>query len=651
MLGRRLAPLLLALSPALVPGRAAAQAEPQLAVKSVTVEVAGASAEPASIESGDSIRFRAVARDSSDQSHTDLAYRWFVEPRHLGTIDSTGLFVASGAGKGRIVAAYGRRSGELPLEVVPLPTAALEVQMPETTLPEGSFVSFAVTARDRLGNVQENAGLRWKSSAPGIAEVRGDRIVTGRPGSAVLTASAGVAEKRVPVTVVPAGFRRLAIAGAPEEVRTGDVVRLRLEPGNAAAYAHWWVSPAEGALVEQDGTFVAEAPGSYLVKAESGGREAIVVVRAVRRDLKARFDVVAHAPVFKSHTADVWTFTGRDGRDYAYVGTWGANQLKVLDVTDPTRPVQTDSILVDARLINDHMVNEDKTFAVMTREGASGRANGIVLLDTTTPAHPTILSEFTETVTAGVHCVYIVGDHVYLTNDGTRDMHVISVADRKNPKEVGRWSSGSEDRYLHDIWIEKGIAYLSYWDDGLILLDVGNGIKGGSPEKPVEISRIAYPEGNTHNAIRLGNYVFTGDEIFPRSWNPESPVEARGFVHVIDVSDIEHPREVAKYEVPEAGAHNFWIEDEILYMGYYQAGVRAIDVSGDLRGDLYRQGREYAFFKPTGATPETAVVPNTPMTWGAVLHKGLVYATDFNSGLWILKLVKGEATLEYGMAR
>jgi hypothetical protein len=652
MTGSRLAPFLFSALLLLPAGAAAAQQtaqpEAQVAVKAVTVRAA---VPVETIAVGDTVLFSAVAEDSSGATHGDLAYRWFVTPAGLGTIDSAGRFVAAGTGQGRVVAAYGRRSGELAIEVAALPTAALEIELPERSLPEGSYVPFTLLAKDRLGNVQPAVRVSWRSSHSDVAQVQGGRILTGRPGSAVLTAATEGVRWEVPVTVVAGGLRSLEIGGVPEEVKTGDVVRLQLEPGRAARYAAWWVNPAEGALVEQDGTFVAERPGSYVVKAESGGREALATVRVAPRDLKARFDVVAHVPIVKSHTADVWTFTGSDGRDYAYVGTWGANQLKVLDVTDPAQPVQTDSILVDARLINDHMLNEDNTFAVLTREGASGRANGIVLLDTTTPAHPVILSEYTETVTSGVHCVYIVGDYVFLTNDGTRDMHVISVKDRKSPKEVARWSSGSPNRYLHDIWIEDGIAYLSYWDDGLIMLDVGNGLKGGSPENPVEISRIAYPEGNTHNAIRLRNYVFTGDEIFPDSWNPEQPVEARGFVHVIDVSDIEHPREVAKYEVPEAGAHNFWIEDDVLYVGYYQGGLRAIDVSGELRGDLYRQGREIAFFRPTGATRETASVPNTPMTWGAVLHKGLVYAADFNSGLWILKLVKGEVARQYGMAR
>ena len=92
---------------------------------------------------------------------------------------------------------------------------------------------------------------------------------------------------------------------------------------------------------------------------------------------------------------------------------------------------------------------------------------------------------------------------------------------------------------------------------------------------------------------------------------------------------------MARYEVPEAGAHNVWVEDDVLYVGYYQGGLRAVDVSGELRGDLYRQGRELSVIKTSDADSR---VPNWPMAWGAQLFKGHIYTSDFNSGLWITRL-------------
>jgi hypothetical protein len=103
------------------------------------------------------------------------------------------------------------------------------------------------------------------------------------------------------------------------------------------------------------------------------------------------------------------------------------------------------------------------------------------------------------------------------------------------------------------------------------------------------------------------------------------------------VSDIEKPVEVAFYQVPDAGPHNIWIEDAVMYIAYYNAGLRAVDVSGDLRGNLGLQGRELAVLSTTDAN---AFVENRPLAWGAQLYKGLVYASDHTSGLWIARLVR-----------
>jgi len=84
----------------------------------------------------------------------------------------------------------------------------------------------------------------------------------------------------------------------------------------------------------------------------------------------------------------------------------------------------------------------------------------------------------------------------------------------------------------------------------------------------------------------------------------------------------------------------------MLYEGYYSGGARVLDISGELRGDLYRQGREIARFwtgDPKGYRP------NLPFTWGgqpcsvtcdSPLLNGLMYFNDIHSGWWITKLVR-----------
>ena len=285
---------------------------------------------------------------------------------------------------------------------------------------------------------------------------------------------------------------------------------------------------------------------------------------------------------------------------------------------------------------------------------------GIAFYDTSDPAHPKLISEYTATVTGGVHSAFVDGHYVYLTDDATGSMRVIDFADVKNPKEVARWQTENPmassittkegdqiaGRYIHDLQVKDGLAYLAYWHDGLIILDVGAGIKGGSPENPKFVSQLRFNHhelyGNgwlagTHSVYRYGNTSSSATKCFRRIFDIKSPkrIPVRGIVHVIDVSDINNPRKVAEYPVPEGGAHNMWVENDVMYMGYYSGGGRVVDVSGELRGDLYRQGREIARIwtgDPDGFRP------NLPFTWGAQPHKGLIYFNDINSGLWIVKL-------------
>ena len=113
----------------------------------------------------------------------------------------------------------------------------------------------------------------------------------------------------------------------------------------------------------------------------------------------------------------------------------------MINVADPSNPTIVDSVMVNARTINDIMTSEDGKVMVITREGADNRKNGIVLATLDDPLHPKVVGEFTDGVTAGVHSAYIYtqpkfGMHVYLTNDGTGALHIIDINDPAHPKQV-----------------------------------------------------------------------------------------------------------------------------------------------------------------------------------------------------------------------
>ena len=66
------------------------------------------------------------------------------------------------------------------------------------------------------------------------------------------------------------------------------------------------------------------------------------------------------------------------------------------DVTDPSNILKIDSVQVDARTVNDVKVSEDGKIAIISREGASNRKNGIIIIDVTNPRDVKIISEYTK---------------------------------------------------------------------------------------------------------------------------------------------------------------------------------------------------------------------------------------------------------------
>ncbi len=549
------------------------------------------------------------------------------------------------------------RTFDAPLRVVGPPVAAVEIVDPGVRLLAGTAIRLEARALAAGGEPRRFVEVAWTSDRRRLATVDERGFLRALlPGTVTVTAAVGEIVGARTFEVEENPVVAVEVSG-PSRGRTGDVLRYAAVARDAAggevagapvdfAAAAFETRADMGASVYPDGAFVAERPGLYRVTAGVAGRSGQMLVEVAERGASREIVLTGRGAVADRPTSDLWAFTGTDGRDYVYTGTHaGGQRMLAWDVTDPANPVLTDFVEVDARVVNDVKVNDDATVAAITREGASDRKNGIVVLDLADPAHPVVADTYTKDLTGGVHNVFFAGDVLYAVHNGTFDVHILDISDPDDVEEVGRWGIDRPGKYLHDIWVADGLAYVSYWHDGVYILDVGDGRWGGTPTEPAEVGSFAYEEGNTHVAFPYTNsdgrrYLFVGDEIFgcddciSRNGHPGDG--SRGFVHVLDMEDPANPREVARYEVPEAGAHNLWAEDDRLYVAYYQAGLRVVDVSGELRGDLFRQGREIAWF-PTG-TPDGHVA-NSPMAWGPQPFRGHVFVSDLNSGLWVLRVV------------
>ncbi|HSE18083.1 MAG TPA: Ig-like domain-containing protein [Pyrinomonadaceae bacterium] len=625
------------------------------AVSASMVKTVAVTASIKEAEVGQQVKISVVAKDASGNVVNEKPSTYFAGPFDIAAVDDDGNVKLFGVGQVTVGAIVGGKPG-LSTFMVKAPTVkTIEITPVKTPLVSGGHVQLDAVTRIFNGDPRTGVLIDWTSDNTKVATVDAAGVVTGvGPGKANIKAASGPATATTTISVVKNNLRSLTVTAGAKTARTGDVIRFNAKGDPGSDFTTSWTVSGNAATVDSSGAFVADLPGTYIVTATSGNVTSSASIVVTPRDQEREVTIVGRAPMKEFQGAEQWIIG-----NYAYYSTI-SDRFLVYDISDPANPKLTDTVKVDARLVNDISTTADGKILVISREGASNRKNGIAFYDTSDPAHPKLISEYTATVTGGVHSAFVDGHYVYLTDDATGSMRVIDFADVKNPKEVARWQTENPlagmvrtkegeqiaGRYIHDLQVKDGLAYLAYWHDGLVILDVGAGIKGGSPERPQFVSHYRFNHnelyGNgwlagTHSVYRYRNYVFIGDEVFPTIFDIRSPkrIPVRGVVHVIDVSDINSPRKVAEYPVPEGGAHNMWVENDTMYVGYYSGGGRIVDVSGELRGDLYRQGREIARIwtgDPDGFRP------NLPLTWGAQPHNGLIYFNDINSGLWIVKV-------------
>ena len=544
-----------------------------------------------------------------------------------------------------------------------------------------TFTEFSVKVIDEAGlNRTETSSVDFKSSNPNIADFNDlNYLVAKSAGRVTVSATVENISESFKIKIIENPTKSISLSANRDEIRTGDVLKFNGKALNKrgreiknAPVDYTYVGksnygefglPASG-LVTADGRFVAEESGMYTVTASSGGYSAQKTIKVVPRNIKKKIKLVGHGLVSEVLTSDLWVWPGvgeHKGKDFAVTGTWGSNgEAYFWDVTDPAKMTIIDTIRVDARTVNDVKISEDGLVGVMTREGASNRKNGFVILDVSDPYNVKISAEYNDDMTGGVHNVFIYENHIYAVNNG-RKYDIINIDDPANPRRVGVYELDTPGHSIHDVWIEDGIAYSSNWADGVVAVDIGakkhketdrsksqyNPLLAkagkGSISNPVKLAEMGDPTGRNHAAFPFLSestgkfYIVAGDENFP--WGVMAtkgmPSNPRGGFHFLDFTDPENPKEEAIYEVPESGSHNLWIDGDVLIAGNYQAGLRIVDISGELLGDIYKQGREIAHFL---SYDEKGKIPNAPMVWGAQPYKDYIFFADMNSGLYCVKL-------------
>jgi len=358
--------------------------------------------------------------------------------------------------------------------------------------------------------------------------------------------------------------------------------------------------------------------------------------------------VLGNGQVQDRFTGEVWV-----QGNVAYTTTWGnrsapGNAVKIWDVSGDV-PLLVDSLIVaNAVTLGDVQVSDDGQILVVATEFSPG---SIMLYSLANPRQPQLVTRYTTALTdPGVHTANVarVDGRLYaflcIDNSSTAAARlvIVDITDPATPTQVFTQIMGSP--YVHDTFVRDGILFTAVWNDGIKIWDIGGGGRGGTPSNPILLSTLP-TGGQAHNvwwyksASGEKRFAFVGQE-GPGSVGSSSS----GDIHVIDVADLSAPREVAVYHINGAGTHNFWVDETrgILYAAYYNGGVRAIDITGDLstcdassrdffgRCDLGQMGREIAH----------GLLDGPPVyVWGIQIAGGQLYASDMLNGIWKLSLV------------
>jgi hypothetical protein len=361
-----------------------------------------------------------------------------------------------------------------------------------------------------------------------------------------------------------------------------------------------------------------------------------------------------HGDVPDRFTAEVWVVGS-----VAYSTTWGArtvnnvrsvgNAIKIWNVAGNV-PVLVDSVIVsDATTLGDIQASDDGKLLIVATEFSPG---SIVVYDLTNPLKPSLVARFSDANTApGVHTAEVqrVNGKLYAflcVDPGGGQPARLVIVDLSTPAApVEVFSQAMGSPFVHDVFVRDGILMTALWNDGISIFDIGGAGKGGTISNPVLLGNTKTAGGEVHNiwwfhdpASGSKRYAFVGQE------GPgQIGTSAIGDIHVVDVSDLTNPKEVAFYSVANAGTHNFSMDESrgILYAAYYNAGVRALNVRGDLgscsaseksgdgRCDLGKMNREIAHGLSSTAMPV--------YVWGVQFLGGKLYASDMLNGLWKLE--------------
>lgn len=311
----------------------------------------------------------------------------------------------------------------------------------------------------------------------------------------------------------------------------------------------------------------------------------------------------------------------KDG--YAYLSKYGPDSgMAIFDVADLADPQLVGSIRLDQGFEPDVEVSDDGAWAFWSTqrvpfsptlpalEPQANLPRGVHIIDIRDKASPR-WAGFSPTDPDGPHSITyhnLSGRHLLLQSvyalayafagvevPGAQRL-VITELDTSLPVATLRVLSeyreeegaGGPGKFPHDVSVQvhprtnQTLAYLSYWNQGLVILDIGD------PAHPVKVGKFQdfgpAPYGNVHMA-RAFPHLVAGRHI--TVVEPEVGGQPdTGYMTFIDTTDPADPRYISSWLLPgnltsqglRFSPHYFDVADGRVALASYHAGLWVIDV-------------------------------------------------------------------------
>ncbi len=330
-------------------------------------------------------------------------------------------------------------------------------------------------------------------------------------------------------------------------------------------------------------------------------------------ELRSRIDVY-------NGLNDCWGYRSPGGTELAIYGhTTGTS---FVDATDPSNPTEVVN-LPGATSIWRDMFTYSHYCYIVTEGGGPG--TGLQIVDLADPQNPVLVTTYTGNGFTTAHNIFIdvAAGVAYAVGaapaGGTR---ILSLANPTSPVELDYFTP----YYIHDMFVADGVGYAGAINSGTLrIIDLSD------PANPSTMATHFYPNSFTHNAWpnAARTHCATTDE------------NGGGHLRIWDVSDLGGIELASEYELPGHIVHDVRIEDDVVYLSYYTAGARIVDLVDPMLP------------VEIGYYDTSLLVGGFNGNWGVYPFRGdgIFYATDRQRGLHILEFTGTRAGFLAGVVR